>query len=414
MTMKSVLTTLAISVVGLTALGRMIIALRSGGRLAWKARGIGVTAAILVYCWASWLIDERQLVIIAAAVVGIAAGWAAWIISTAQQTNASLFGLLKDIVVPVSLQVAVAIFGAAWALVNQIHEHTAAEIQKKAELLREIVASHDRPDIAYLSAVGDGYVLHLHRYQQLAAMIKTNNDQKCLDELRFEEYANYFFYGLFREGFTEFHAVKGYELYPRLWMEEVFFKLVNNVITNSLGAPVSDAHLRGEEEAALYKYFRPAFSATTEHQGNASDSPALFNFYLLLSSNIIPSGMETNKDYAAMTDELRTGFTNYQQRLTKDQINIGEIFTACDALVGIDDYAFNALFADWYKYGTKGGTLGKDKELPAYLSEDCKSPPKDFLSYPRSNFEGPASEWPERRTNAWQLVRRLVADNFKS
>ena len=304
---------------------------------------------------------------------------------------------LKVTITPLALL----LLGVGFGIMTESQRHADDENQKKGELLGQIITSHDRPDIAYLTAVGDRFVLHLRRYQNLREKKK---------DTEFDEYAAYFFYGMFRIGLVHFYATKGYALYPRLWMEQAFDNLAKKVIEEVQDKKETDPEpYLAKEEAALYKYFRPIYQTskqeqtTKQHRGEPDEARVMLNFYNWLKEK------ETDASSKEFKEALQGGFKRCRDRL-QDQKVVRTLIQIFEAITGLDDYAFNEVFAGWYNYnkGVEGGELKGEKKIPTTIWRD--PPPVSFLHYPLLNFE--EKNWQQERKDAWELIYCHVFTNF--
>jgi hypothetical protein len=279
-----------------------------------------------------------------------------------------------------------------------------AENQSKATILRQMMTGRDGPDVAFFTAVGERPTVHLRRYEKFSCSQDHSNVGEDAEKAAlFDERAIYFFYGMYRVAWTDFLATKGYVLYPRVWMEEAFLRVTKNVIKDFMCSKEDDLSASAVEEAALYHYF--GASRATYHSGSRSpEEPVsdLFGFNHMLEDAETCGGA---KPYEA---ELLKGFHNFQERLKKIQPE--EIITSFEAIEGLDDYAFNKLFSDWYKKQFH-------PDLPVEVPNE---PPEDFLSYPLDNFifksdvpDQKNKEWEAERQKAWEAILKNLPDDFK-
>ena len=309
----------------------------------------------------------------------------------------------KDFAAPLLL----AILGVGLAYEFNVQRDAEAENQRKAAILRDIMTTRDGPDVAFFTAVGERLTVHLRRYEKFSrSQDHSNVGEDAEKAALFDERAIYFFYGMYRVAWTDFVATKGYVLYPRVWMEEAFLRVTKNVIKDFMCSKEDDLSASAVEQAALYHYF--GASRATYHSGSRSpEEPVsdLFKFNHMLEDAETCGGA---KPYEA---ELLKGFHNFQERLKKGCIQPEQIITSFEAIEGLDDYAFNTLFSDWYKQ------FGSDDDLPVEVPNE---PPEDFLPYPLDNFifksDVPAQkkkEWEAERQKAWEAIVENVPDYFK-
>jgi hypothetical protein len=293
-----------------------------------------------------------------------------------------------------------------------------AENQRKAAILRDIMTTRDGPDVAFFTAVGDRLRVHLRRYEkfrsfQSAGPMPRNDRQPESDGQNtalfdeFDERAIYFFYGMYRVARLDFLTTKGYVLYPRIWMEEAFSRVTDKIIEDFMGVKEDDPGASAVEQAALYHYF--GASGASYHTGSKRPDdafPDLFRFTKMLEN----ATQSTSEDpYEA---ELRKGFQDFRERLRKKRIPSQEIITSFDAIIGLDDYAFNTLFSEWYKKQVS-------PDLP--VEKLHNTPPEEFLPYPLDTFEFKSNvpaqkkkEWDEERQKAWKTILNNLPDNFKA
>jgi hypothetical protein len=287
-------------------------------------------------------------------------------------------------------------------LSNQQQKH-----ESKDAILREMMTKGNGPDVAFFTAVGQRLTVHLQQYERFDAQAKTKGtEQEAAKKALFDEKAIYFFYGMFRVAVLDFLATKGYVLYPRIWMEEAFRGLRNGVVKEFIGHEERDDDFP-EEEAALYRYF--GASKATYHAGSKRPNepiPDLFEFALILGD---APPVETGKGpyYALQVTELREGFQRFQRRLHERKIEPQKIITAFEAMVGLDDYAFNTLFSHWYQQFKP--------DPPVRIRPD---PPEDFLPYPIPDFRPIVptqenKEWAAEREKAWELIFKNVPPDLR-
>jgi hypothetical protein len=270
----------------------------------------------------------------------------------------------KDFIGPVTL----ALVGFYFAISLEEHRVTSAEEQSKGAILREIMTSRNGPDVAFFTALGERLTIHLQRYKKHQGKYETLRKgvegkgnveggllQSYMDKnALFDERALYFFSGMLHVALADFLATKGFILYPRIWMEQAFEGLTNDVVKHFMGTEERDLSAHPEEEAALYRYF--GASRAMYHTGNkrsAESVPDLFEFNLMLEEQLQPNASEGYPYYARHVIELQKGFERFQARLRHGDIKPDEIIPIFEAIVGLDDYAFNTFFSKWYKQLTR-------------------------------------------------------------
>src|SRR4051812_37544139 len=328
--------------------------------------------------------------------------------------NEAAVDFWKVIVMPLATPALVALLGA---LVFSYFTEAHYDNDKKVELLRGVLASSDRPDIAFLTAVGDHLVLHLKRWER----IRKSPNAKDLESAKiFEERAVYFFYGMFHAALVDFRASKGYQLYPRLWMEEAFDRLADQV--DRLASDQPNLHLGtvGKEEAALYKYFGAAagtFKNITDRSGEPAKSAVLFDFNLMLDSVVKRPDLPQDKYQIPFEDELRSGCTSFQARLNhrqvSDPIDVEKLELTIVAITALDDYAFNKLFGVWYQgslYQWSNSPKEVDsltKEIPGKIEPQ---PPEEYIFYPLRGWEEVNTECLRKKT--WKIIFDSVDSKF--
>jgi hypothetical protein len=326
------------------------------------------------------------------------------------------YEVAKDFFTPLLL----AAIGFGFAVQLNRQQVITTENQSKETALREMVTTRNGPDVAFFTAVGERLTIHIQRYQKLQShTIKGATPDVLNTSQSFEERAIYFFGGMYRVAVLDFLATKGYVLYPRTWMEEAFGKLNHGVVENFIGTKEQlDPH--PQEQAALYRYFG-AMKAFYHTGAKPADEalPDLFEFNLILENALNPTPTPTgspnataspNPYHVPMVEELKQGFLRFQKRLhgeNKDSdFRPHNVVLSVEAMIGLDDYAFNSLFSHWY------GQF--DSLLPVDLSEFCCEPPPDFLPYPLTNFEETAEKpWPEERRDVWLFILGKVPPELK-
>src|SRR5258705_11159059 len=124
---------------------------------------------------------------------------------------------------------------------------------------------------------------------------------------------------------------------------------------------------------------------------------------------------------------ITNGFLRFGRFLTNDvaRTNVTLILYA---ISGLDDYAFNKLFAVWYgKNAQNPNTLNNvwdrwnqdSDQNPAAVKKlfhDIPGMiplhvPDEFMFYPHRRYEG--TNWQEQRTNMWRIVWKHVDVRFK-
>jgi hypothetical protein len=287
-------------------------------------------------------------------------------------------------------------------LSNQQQKH-----ESKDAILREMMTKGNGPDLAFFTAVGERLTVHLHQYKRFhEALAKGTGEPETTEKALFDEKAIYFFSGMFRVAVVDFLATKGYMLYPRIWMEQAFQGLRDDVVEEFIGHKEREDAFP-EEEAALYRYF--GASKATYHAGSKRPDepiPDLFEFALILG-DAPPPEPEKGRYYALQVIELRTGFLRFQKRLREGQIDPQKIIATFEAMEGLDDYAFNTLFSHWYRQFKP--------DPPVRIRPD---PPEDFLPYPGGVFRSIVptkenEEWAKERKRAWKLIFKNVPPDLR-
>jgi hypothetical protein len=312
-----------------------------------------------------------------------------------------LYEFTKDFAAPLLL----AILGGFLAFAYNVQRDAEAENQRKAAILRDIMTTRDGPDVAFFTAVGERLTVHLRRYEKFSCSQDHSNVGEDAEKAAlFDERAIYFFYGMYRVARLDFLATRGYVLYPRIWMEEAFSRVTDKIIEDFMGVKEDDPKASAVEQAALYHYF--GASKASYYTGSKRQAvPDLFEFNKMLED---AAQSTCEEPYVA---ELRKGFQAFRDRLRNKCIQSQEIITSFEAIAGLDDYAFNTLFSDWYKQ------FRSDDDLPVEVPND---PPDDFLKYPLDNFEFESNcpdqkekKWPEERQKAWGAILKNLPDDFK-
>jgi hypothetical protein len=315
----------------------------------------------------------------------------------------------KGIGVPLATPVLVALLGIMFSQLSETHNDN----EKKVELLREVLASKDRPDIAFITAVGDHLVLHLKRRDRIITELRKSPNAENLKNAKiFEEGAAYFFYGMFHAALIDFRASKGYQLYPRLWMEEAFDRLADRVDTLASDKP--DLHLDtvGIEEAALYKYFGAAaatFKTITDRAGEPTKSAILFNFNLILEGKVKSTHQDEYQE--RFESDLHKGYDNFQKRLNgqgSDPIHVEKLELAIAAITALDDYAFNKLFGTWYQGPDNPREVDSlTKGIPGKIS---RVPPDEYIFYPLRGWKKEDRKCLREKT--WEIIFESVDSKF--
>jgi hypothetical protein len=312
----------------------------------------------------------------------------------------------KDFAAPIMVALVALVFG----VYAERQKDFEAENQSKAAALREVFTKGNGPDVAFFTAVGERLTVHLQHYAKLRHEVQvqvhaTEEAKKSIsDAALFDEKAIYFFYGMFRAARVDFLATKGYVLYPRIWMEVAFERLTNHVIERFNGGPEEEPQTSAEEEAALYGYFgasKAMYNASSRH--GTESGPSLFDFALMLVDRSQLGAADTTIDKAPEVAALQRGFDNFQKRLRSHKPDPNEIIAVFDAIVGLDDYAFNTLFADWYH---KTSYKAPHDDLP-------DTAPPEFLPYPLETFHATDpkkidEEWENERQRAWHEIVEVV------
>lgn len=322
----------------------------------------------------------------------------------------------EKIGVPLATPIVVASLGIMYTALSDAQRISDRNGQKKAELLREMVATKDRPDVAFLTAVGDQLVLRLNRRD---ALLKDKSGQltaaQKLERLSYEERAAYFFYGMFHVAIVDFYASKGYKLYPRLWMEEAFSGLSDQVTSLVYGGhDETSLAVPKFEEDALYNYFGAAaatFKNITESQGQPTKAALVFDFNLMLDHEIRRPDLPLDRYQLKVDQEIREGCARFQGRLNSsgpDRINVEELELTIAAIEALDDYAFNKLFAIWYQGSGDASpeeVRSLSSEIPAKIRRE---PPRDYLFYPLRGWKDK-----DIRAETWKLIYANVPVTFR-
>jgi hypothetical protein len=334
------------------------------------------------------------------------------------QNHGFLYEFSKDFAAPLLL----VLLAGFLAYEFNVQRDAEGENERKAAILREIMTTRDGPDVAFFTAVGDRLTMHLRRYEkfqsfQSAGPMPRNdcqpesNAQKTALFDEFDERAIYFFYGMYRVARLDFLATRGFVLYPRIWMEEAFSRVTDKVIEDFMGVKEDDPGASAVEQAALYHYFgasRASYYTGSNTGSKRPDDPIpdLFKFNKMLENATQSTGEDP---YVA---ELRKGFQDFRERLRNKCIPSQDIITSFEAIVGLDDYAFNTLFSKWYRQ------FHSDSHLP--VEKLRNDPPEDFLRYPLDTFEfesdDPAQKkdaWEKERQKAWKAILDNLPDDFK-
>jgi hypothetical protein len=318
--------------------------------------------------------------------------------------------------VPLTMPIIVAVLGVVFGVVSNATQQHEYENQKKLELLREVLASKDRPDVAFLTAVSDKLVMVLNRRQEIilrqhGTSISQDERQRLQAAQHFEEQAAYFFFGMYHSALIDFYASKGYKLYPRLWMERAFDGLAARVDTLVFGADGSSPDVSGPEESALYEYFGEAaatYKTITERPGESRKTAVLLDFSLMLDrTEETGSPPDPYRDHLERT--LQEGWATFKGRLDPGPraLDVRELELTVAAISALDDYAFNKLFAVWYQgRGSPAEVESLSDEFPGTISPD---PPKEFLFYPLRG-------WGDQdiRYETWKIIFDQVPAKFKS
>jgi hypothetical protein len=368
----------------------------------------------------------------------------------------------KNIGVPLATPLAVALLGVGFGIFSDRQKALDYDYQKKVELLREVVASKDRPDTAFLTAVGDRLTLSLERREGILAQGKSTGqakrkrhltprllgtspgDRRCPvlqgeaprrdhaarsdrgrelvaaiqggnAEQQFEERAAYFFFGMLHSALIDFHASKGYQLYPRLWMREAFSRLGDRVDRLVFGAKESSPNVSGTEESALYKYFGAAaatYKNITDHSGEPTKAAVLFDFNLMLDGLLRKPGGNHDSSKDCLEAALRLGCEDFQEHLKDGTLNAKNLKLTIWAIAALDDYAFNKLFAAWDKgpdRPAEGESLATD--IPAKIPLE---PPSDYLFYPLRGWnDQDIRDLRVNREVTWEIIYAVVPKALK-
>jgi hypothetical protein len=279
------------------------------------------------------------------------------------------WSFLKDLIVPMVTPVVVGLFGF-WFASQQYQQQAAdAERQQQTIVMRDIIASQEHRDISLLSAVDSQLMYHLVRY------CRTNDQFRT-----FDEEAIFYFYGLHRAELVNLIATKGGLMFPRIWIEDVHYKLAVDVVFQILGANEFDPHISPMGEAVIYKYFGNASADDGKVLGK---TPLLIDFHSFLTKT--NDSTLTAEEAGILCGE----FHNFQKRLQNNEIDRGKLIYDIIGMGHLAVYCYNNTFAYWYD-------LHPDKipdELPNDAPEQFMSAFKDDLSV---------------GTNVWNRIREIA------
>ena len=314
------------------------------------------------------------------------------------------YEVIKKVTIPIAGPLIIAIVVFFLGLQVDKQRVAGAASESKAAVLREMMTARNGPDVAFFTALGEQLTIHLQRYDKLKAPAKPGFTEEEMNKSKlFDEKALYFFYGMYRAARVDFLATKGFILYPRIWMETAFDRLTKHIIEHFAGMEEREVQpFSGEEQAALYRYFgasRAMYSTGNRH--SVEPIPDLFEFALLLDR-------PPQSDDMPHLADLRQGFERFQKRLRDNKLKSDEMIAAFDAIVGVDDYAFNTLFSDWYK---------KFSPIPDTAVDLPNVMPGDFLPYPLAREDGKAANdqnWQAERKAAWDEIVKVVPDKLKT
>jgi hypothetical protein len=310
------------------------------------------------------------------------------------------YEVVKDFAAPFLLAILGLVVGYQFNKQRDTEENN----QRKAAILRDMMTTRNGPDVSFFTAVGERLRVHLKRFEKFEAARKEREpSQKEKDDALFNERAIYFFYGMFRVARMDFLATKGYVLYPRVWMEQAFDRMSEDVIKDFMCYDEDDLRIPPTEEAALYHYF--GASRATYHTGTKRPDdpiPDLFDFNSQLTeAERLDSARQAIKD--PHFAEVYKGFKDFQKRLhaSDSYIHPEEIMRTFEAMIGLDDYAFNTLFSNWYD---QFRSTPPTTNLP-----ECA--PDDFMPFMLDTFEPNSNEpgeWEMERQKAWKIILRNV------
>jgi hypothetical protein len=308
----------------------------------------------------------------------------------------------KGIAVPLFTTFALGVLGIGFTVFYDKQKAIEYNNQRNAELPREVLASKDRQDSAFIKAVGKRLVLSLeHRREIMAAMNAGKGTDlarrtKLTTEQCYAERAAYFFHGMFHVALIEFYATKGHQLYQRHWMADAFVALadrVDNIVYG--GRDQTSPEVPGDEEAALYAYF-------------GHKHPALFDFNHMLYT------LDKKNPGTPEEEALGKGCADFQERLASDSSGkvVRDLEMTVGAIIALDDYSFNKLFGVWYQGPDSPAEVQRleEDEIPGKISQ---TPPCDYLFYPLRG-------WPkdvkaeDMRMNTWKIIYDAVDPKFRS
>jgi hypothetical protein len=179
-------------------------------------------------------------------------------------------------------------------------------------------------------------------------------------------------------------ATEGNLVFPRIWMEEAFDELAENVVVRIRGAEEYDPSISAEGEAITYQYFGGYAS------GKSTDRPlpSLFAFHWLLHGVNITSHQVS----AIEADALQREYQRFRERLRTDQFNAHEVMMNLRAMRALSTYAYNNTFAEWYGF-----------EREPFEAKASRMAPKYFMR-----------SWETKEREAtWQLILKGVPEKFR-
>jgi hypothetical protein len=303
------------------------------------------------------------------------------------KSKSTEYDYIRDVIVPVTTPAVIALIGLILTLQSEQRQRLEAELQQQQQradqqvtVMREIMVSQDRRDVSSLIAIDMQMAVHVRRLQV--------NDPITDPYTNFDEEAVFYFFGLHQTELVNVWASKGNLTFPRLWMANAFEAVIENVVTNILGADYMDPRLDPKVEAVMYKYFGGTFAGSD----GAKMTPLLMDFHALL---------ENDKNTILTAEERETliaAFHRFQDRLHKKEIKEDDLINDLFAADGLVEYSYVGIFSDWYK-------------LPQYAAEYIPpepplppSPPAAFMEAFKDYGDNGATG-----TNTWNWVLKMTA-----
>lgn len=286
---------------------------------------------------------------------------------------------LKDWVAPLTTALVILLLGAFLQIAASERQATAERLEREAAVMREVMTSQDRRDIAHVVAAAKQLSIRLQRCSQIRGMAAGGRSSKVgpvkaqaglrrtavTKEQNFDLVAAYFFFSMIRAADVDLEATQGSVSFRRVWMEDRFHRLIHELVEHVLGGETRAVSIPAQEEAAQYRYF------------GRHSVPVLWDFYGVIKA-------KGNHSAAPEAHALRRGYERFRERLFDGSIRVGKVDSTYRAMDGLWAYAWNDVFADWY--GRKRDVLPDSVPIV---------PPKGFL--PRDEV---------RRDSLWAAVRK--------